>query len=73
MSIYTDIKAADLPTDSHESDLYVKDSPEAREILAEHGKKVDGWNVQGFKSAIDGAHWLDIPFAFDPWWTLGTR
>lgn len=68
MSLYADMVAAAIPTDNHESDLYVPDTPEARAILARHGKKVDGWNVQRFTSAIDGKPWLDIPFAFQPYW-----
>jgi hypothetical protein len=74
MSLYKDAKAAGLEIDSHESDLYLKDTPEARALLAEHGKKgrrtyeVDGWNVSTFTSQIDGARWLDIPFDYEPWY-----
>lgn len=68
MSIYDELKGAGCELDSHESDLYVKDTPEARAILDGNGKKVDGWNVQPFTSAIDGARWLDIPFAYRPYW-----
>jgi hypothetical protein len=64
MSIYTDMLNAGIETDSHCSDLYVKDSPESRAILERHGKKVDGWNVQPFKSQIDGSDWLDISFSY---------
>lgn len=74
MSIYSDMKAAGIPLENHESDLYVKDCKAARDILAEHDKKgkrvyqVDGWNVSRFTSQIDGAYWLDIPFDYEPWW-----
>lgn len=68
MSLYTDMIEAGQETDSNESDLYVKDTPEAREILGRHGKQIDGWNVQPFTSAIDGARWLDLPFQYAPWW-----
>ena len=66
MTIYDEMKAAGVEMDSHESDLYVKNTPEAREIVAGYEYKS---NVTGFTSQIDGAHWLDIPFAYDPWWT----
>ena len=49
MSLYTDMIEAGQETDSNESDLYVKDTPEAREILGRHGKQIDGWNVQQFE------------------------
>ena len=73
MSLYTDARDRGLEIDHHESDLYLKDTPEARALLAEHGKKgrrtyeVDGWNVSRFKSEIDGTYWLDIPFDYEPW------
>ena len=66
MSIYTAAKSAGLEMDHHEGDLYLKDTPGARELLAVAGKKIDGRNVQPFRSAIDGSAWLDIPFAYDP-------
>lgn len=72
MTLYTDLKAARLDLDNHESDLYVRDTPEARAILAVHGKRVDGHNVQRFTSQIDGKPWLDIPFAYTPWWERRT-
>lgn len=68
MTIYSDMIAAGIEVHSHESDLYVPNTPESREILAKHHKKVDGWNVQSFTNQIDGAQWLDIPFAYEPFW-----
>ena len=68
MSIYNEITQAGIEIDHHESDLYIIDCPEARAILANHGKKQDGWNVQGFTSQIDGKKWLDIPFQYSPFW-----
>lgn len=66
MTIHSDMKKAGIPCDHHESDLYVPDCPESREILARHGKKVDGWNVQPFTNQISGDRWLDIPFNWRP-------
>jgi hypothetical protein len=62
-SLYQDLKAAGLPTDHHESDLYVIDTPAARALIAKHGKR-----GSGFTSQIDGKRWLDVPFAYDPFW-----
>lgn len=68
MSIYTDIVAAGIPHNNHYSDLYVPDTPEVRAILARHGKKVDGWNVQPFTNRVEGGRWLDLPFQYEPYW-----
>ena len=63
--IYTAMKAAGCETGSHESDLYVKDTPRAREILKEHRP---GRREEMFTSAIDGTRWFDLPFMFLPFW-----
>jgi hypothetical protein len=62
-SLYQDLKAAGIPTDHHESDLYVRDTPAARALIAKHGKK-----GSGFTSQINRKQWLDVPFAYDPFW-----
>jgi hypothetical protein len=67
-SAYTAIVRAGIPTDHHESDLYVLDTPEARRILAEHGRA-----YSRFISATDRRYWLDVPFAYAPFWTKKTR
>ena len=63
-SIYSDMKKAGLVTGHHYGDLYVLDTPEARAILAKHGRKVDGWNVQPFIDQVTGARSLDLPFQY---------
>lgn len=62
-SLYQDLRDAKIPTDHHESDLYVLDTPVARALIAKHGKK-----GSGFTSQIDRKRWLDVPFAYDPFW-----
>jgi len=64
-TIYAQMLAAGVPTDSHESDLYVKATPEALAIVRRYR-----WRnlVTSFTHAVDGTRWLEIPFAFDPWW-----
>ena len=62
-TLYDDLKAAELPLDSHESDLYVLASDQAREIIEYHG-----WSFSAFQSQIDGRTWYDCPFAFLPFW-----
>ena len=47
----------------HATDLYIPDTKVSRAILANHGKYVDGWNVQRFISH-DSMPWLDVPFNY---------
>lgn len=65
-TLYGDLLRAGVPLDYHESDLYVKDCPEARAILARFpgSANIAHW----FRSQLDGAIWWDIPFAYLPWW-----
>lgn len=65
MAIYDDLKAAGVPLDHHESDLYAKVCPESRAIVARYEHRRI---VRLFRSAIDGDLWYDIPFAYLPWW-----
>ncbi len=63
MSLYTELLAAGVPLDSHESDLYAKLTPESERIV-----RASGRSFTVFTSQIDGQRWYDLPFAFDPWW-----
>jgi hypothetical protein len=65
-SLYERLKAADIPIDNHESDLYFLSTPESKAILNEFPtqKSTATW----FRSRIDGKNWVDVPFAFAPWW-----
>jgi hypothetical protein len=68
MSIYTDLHAAGIELDSHESDLYAKSTPESRQIIANHVAAGTLKCVTVFTNQRDGSVWFDIPFHFDPWW-----
>ena len=63
--IYGQMVDAGVEIASHESDLYVKVTPESEAIINTYEHKA---NVRRFVSAIDGTQWFDIPFAFIPWW-----
>ena len=65
MSIYSELKQAGIEVEARNSDLYVKDCPTARAILANHGKNVDTVMVQPFIDDIDGNHWLDCAFCYE--------
>ncbi len=69
-SLYELLKEAGCEMDNHESDLYVKDTPEAHAVLLkyEEGGRDGKTSFQKFRSEKDGEMWIDIPFAFQPWW-----
>lgn len=62
-SLYEKLKAAGVPLDNHESDLYCQATPEATRIVKASGK---AWSY--FTNQLTGAPWIDVPFFFDPWW-----
>jgi len=70
-TLYERAKAAGLEMDNHESDLYLKDTPEARRIVAEY-RAESGTDcfITYFRS--NGAQWMDIAFMFDPFWPKGS-
>lgn len=65
-----ELAAAGIATANHESDLYVPDTPEAREILRRHGYGFTPFTNQAPPHV--GEVWLDVPFAFLPWWQART-
>jgi hypothetical protein len=65
MSIFTSAVRRNLTRDHWQSDLYLKDCQEARELIALFGKEKDS---KSFISAKDKCKWIEIPFAFDPFW-----
>lgn len=65
------IPAADMG--HHESDLHLRDTRAVRTVLDEFNLRAlrrgeQAWGYKPFTSAVDGSAWLDIPFAYDPWW-----
>lgn len=68
-SIYKRLKAAGCAIENHESDLYVRDSETARRIIREVNAvpSLGKWSTSTFTGS-DGHRWIDIPFAYDPWW-----
>jgi Zn-finger protein len=62
-SLYSECVEAGLELDHHESDLYIKDCPKARELL--DSRKI---KFETFRCRFDGAVWLDAPFCYIPFW-----
>ena len=67
-SLYKELIAAGIQTDHHESDLYVLDTLTARDIMKRYGKK-----GSSFTSQVDGKRWIDVPFAYEPFWEKASR
>lgn len=70
-SLYDRLKSAGCELDSHESDLYVRATPEARRIIKEYEAET-GWTLSasGFTHQVKKEFWLDVPFMFSPWWEV---
>jgi hypothetical protein len=68
--LYDRLVAAGCEVDNHESDLYVRDTPEARRVI--EGFEVqfynDGLTQYRFIHQVTGEPWLDLPFMYSPWW-----
>jgi hypothetical protein len=63
MSLYTELVAAGCEIDHHESDLYVKITPDSRPIIERHC-----WAAFPCEFTSNGAQWWDVAFAYDPFW-----
>jgi len=63
MELYDELVAAGATLDNHESDLYVKVTPEASKILHAHKAY-----VHAFVSPKDGCAWYEVPFMYLPFW-----
>ena len=61
-----DLNLKDSDFDSHESDLYVIDTPEVRAWLKENYEYYT--NCTFFVSNVDGRRMIDIPFQNDAFW-----
>jgi len=63
-NLYQRLTEAGIETDHHESDLYVRATPEAFKILREEKRA----GCYTFRSQLDGKLWVDVPFAYQPFW-----
>lgn len=68
--LYDQIVAKGLEIEHWQSDLYVKLTPEATELVEQYEYPN---NVTVFKSTKDGSEWYDIPFCYAPFWDSRTK
>tara|TARA_Y100000310_G_C20258755_1_gene612635 strand:- start:390 stop:614 length:225 start_codon:yes stop_codon:yes gene_type:complete len=73
MHIYDEIKATGAEIDCHESDLYARATPEVMAIIDRRKKAGEIVNASRFTSEIDGTGWVDIAFAYRPFWDRKPR
>jgi hypothetical protein len=69
-SLYDKLVASGAKMDHHESDLYVRASPQTWAIIRGHGGS-QASNARTFMS--EGVQWIDIPFAYEPFWRAKAR
>lgn len=65
-SLYNTLKAAGIEMNNHESDLYVKVTPQSTAILLTFPTHFE--NAQRFIDRTNGDLTYDVPFAFEPYW-----
>ena len=70
MSIYEQAKELGLEMDNHESDLYLRMTPQSTDLMRTYAYRA---NVTTFISQIDKKPWYDIPFAYTPFWDKRTE
>jgi hypothetical protein len=63
--IYDQLKAAGVPLEHYESDLYAKVTTESANIVNRYPFVSQ---VSTFYNNIDHELWYDIPFAYQPFW-----
>jgi hypothetical protein len=62
-TLYDECLEAGFDLDHHESDLYIKDCQAVRTLLNQRGRE-----FTQFTSQVDGKIWLDVTFAYQPYW-----
>lgn len=71
--LYDRLVEAGCEIGSHETDLHVKATPEAKAIIAQFEAEGGISNKEYFRSAIDKSAWIDLPFHYTPGWERRSR
>ena len=67
-SLYERLNEAGFETDSWQSDLYVLKTPQALAAIEAFEAEGGITNRSEFVSDKDGRRWIELPFAYSPWW-----
>jgi hypothetical protein len=72
-SLYERLIDAGCETESWQSDLYVRNTETASQII--HAFEAEGGisNKRNFTSDRDGQSWIELPFSFKPYWDAKSR
>jgi len=65
MTLYEELKSKGIKISSHASDLYCPCTNETVEIIKRHKHC-----STRFINQVEGGVWIDVPFAYDPWWEV---
>jgi len=65
--LYDELIAVNATMEHHESDLYVRATPEVFEIVKRHYGEIGGKLYSPFWS--EGQVWLEIPFGYSPFFS----
>jgi len=65
-TLYSELVAARVPVDHHESDLYFKATPDALDILERYPDERRASRY--FVEDMGDGWWIEVPFSFDPFW-----
>lgn len=52
----------------YQSDLYLMDTPQARELLQEYGYHWPSVRCSQFRNNLDGKIWFDVALMYLPFW-----
>lgn len=67
-TLHAELLAIGAEMENHESDLWVRWTPESDRLVTEHYARL-GIRPQSTRHQTDaGAPWIEVPFAFEPWW-----
>ena len=66
--LYYECQARGIEIANHESDLYIPNTEETRALCKHFGKR-----PQSFFNQVTKTTWLDVPFAYTPFWEKAWR
>lgn len=72
-TLYERLVEAGCETDSYQSDLYVRETETAEQIIRDFEAEGGISNKNKFRSERDGQKWIELPFAFKPFWDARRR
>ena len=70
-TLYKALVSAGVPVDNQESDLYFQATKAALDVLK--GFPTQQKNAKTFVHQQLAQLWVDVPFAYDPWWEARAR